>query len=112
MDSTTTIIPVKLESGTVIRAEATVVGGKEEDVADLKLPRDIGDLTEAISGVSESVLAALRKVQPKKASVEFGVEVAVEAGHLTALLVRGSGNATIKVTLEWSRDTPPPGQSS
>jgi len=45
--------------------------------------------------------AALARVKPDKAIVEFGVDVAVEGGGLTALLVKGKGTATLTVTLEW-----------
>jgi hypothetical protein len=44
---------------------------------------------------------ALKKVKPKKASVEFGLEVAVESGKLTTLLVKGTGTANLKIALEW-----------
>jgi hypothetical protein len=43
-----------------------------------------------------------RYLKPHKASVEFGLEVALEAGQLTALLVKGSGTSNLKITLEWS----------
>jgi hypothetical protein len=42
----------------------------------------------------------LEKVKPKKASVEFGLEVAVESGKLTTLLVKGASTANLKITLE------------
>jgi hypothetical protein len=40
-------------------------------------------------------------VQPKKATVEFGVEVTVKSGKLTALIVEGEGKGNLKITLEW-----------
>jgi Trypsin-co-occurring domain 1 len=104
----TEVVAIQLESGQVIHAEATVVGRQEEDVADIKVPKTIDGLTSAIEGVAQAVLAALGKVQPEKGSVEFGVEIGVESGQLTALLVKGSGSASIKVALEWSRSGPPP----
>jgi hypothetical protein len=47
------------------------------------------------------VMAALTNAQPDHASVEFGIDVTVESGALTGLLARGSGTATLKVTLSW-----------
>jgi hypothetical protein len=41
-------------------------------------------------------------VAPRSASVEFGIDVTVEAGALTGMLAKGSGTATLKVTLNWS----------
>jgi Trypsin-co-occurring domain 1 len=42
------------------------------------------------------------RIKPDKASVKFGLKVAVESGHLTAVVVKGSGEANLEVTLEWS----------
>lgn len=92
------LVPVKLANGTQIRVAATMLGG-EEDVAFKLLSFD--EVTNTIEGIADSLNAALQKVKPKKASVEFGLEVAVESGKLTSLLVNGSGTATLKITLEW-----------
>jgi hypothetical protein len=92
------LIPIKLANGSEIRVAATMLGG-EEDVAFKLLSFD--EVTNTIEGIAGSLNAALQKVKPKKASVEFGLEVAVESGKLTSLLVNGSGTATLKITLEW-----------
>jgi hypothetical protein len=42
---------------------------------------------------------------PSKATVTFGIDVAVEPGQLTAMLVKGGGNATLEITLEWEPKT-------
>jgi len=55
----------------------------------------------AIEGIALGVQSALAKVKPTKASVELGLEIGVEAGQLTALLVKGSGRANLKITLQW-----------
>jgi hypothetical protein len=46
----------------------------------------------------------LAKVKPKKASVEFSLKVGVESGKLTSLLVKGTGEGNLKITLEWEGD--------
>ena len=92
------LIPVTLANGAKIRVAATVLGG-EEDVAFKLLSFE--EVTKTIEGIADSLQPALQKVKPKKASVEFGLEVAVESGKLTSLLVNGSGTATLKITLEW-----------
>jgi Trypsin-co-occurring domain 1 len=33
--------------------------------------------------------------------VEFGIDVGIESGKLTALICKGSGNASLKITLEF-----------
>ena len=58
-------------------------------------------VTDAIENIAISMLTTLEKVRPKKASVEFGIEFALESGQLTALLVKGSGTSNLKITLEW-----------
>jgi hypothetical protein len=44
---------------------------------------------------------AIDSIGPERASVEFGVQVAVKSGQLTGLVVEGSGQASLKVTLGW-----------
>jgi hypothetical protein len=99
MADTTKIIETKLDNGKTILVKAVPVGGGQ-DVAKLGLP-EFSEVTTMIQSVGASFYAALEAIAPKKASVEFGVEVAVKGGKLVGLLVDGSATATIKVTLEW-----------
>lgn len=55
---------------------------------------DIGDLP------FNQVTETLDKIKPDKASANFGVELAVEAGNLTALIVKGWGKGNLEITLE------------
>jgi hypothetical protein len=70
-------------------------------------PVGIGDvlsfdgLSKSIEAIAERMTAAFDRVRPDRAAVEFGVDIGVESGALTALVVKGTGTATIKVTLEW-----------
>lgn len=98
MEEETEIIKAELANGTIVHIMATVLGGDEE-VA-FTVP-SFNQVTNAIEGIAESIVTTLRKVKPHKASVEFGLEVAFEAGELTALLVKGSGTSNLKITLEW-----------
>jgi Trypsin-co-occurring domain 1 len=91
------VIDAKLEDGTVIRVEARV-GGLER-VGDKVFP--FQEITNAVEGIASSFMKTIEKVKPKKASVEFGIEVTLESGQLTALLVKGTGTSNLKVTLEW-----------
>ena len=94
----TTVIKAELDNGTTIYIQSEVPRG-EEDVAFTTF--SFKDLTDAIEGIAESVTATLKKVKPRSASVEFGLEVSVDAGKLTALLVKGTGTANLKITLQW-----------
>jgi hypothetical protein len=63
---------------------------------------DFGDFTASLERLTKSLHESIKRISPTKASVEFGVEVGVDSGKLTALLVQGTGKANLKVTLEWS----------
>jgi hypothetical protein len=104
MANVSTVIPVTLPNGSKIRIESRTwdVAGKREKVGITELR--FADLIPSIGGISETVLAAIKKVAPKKASVEFGVEVSIESGKLMALLCSGGATANLKITLEWEEE--------
>jgi hypothetical protein len=99
MDRKNKIIKTTLENGAVLYIEATPLGG--EQLIGAGVPHAFKEVLDVIEGLSQSLLTSLEKVKPHKASVEFGLEIASESGSLTSLLVKGSGNANLKVTLEW-----------
>lgn len=95
----TQIVRTSLPDGTIIHVEAENLGG-EEYIA-LGLPPAFDEISTTIEGIAKTVVTTLRKIRPSKGTVEFGLQIAVEAGHLTTLLVKGSGAASLKITLEW-----------
>lgn len=73
---------------------------------------DFGQVGAALSGLALVARDAIERAAPDSATVEFGMDLKVEAGKLTALLVSGSGSASLKVTLGWESDkqaAPSPG---
>jgi hypothetical protein len=92
------VVPVQFANGVTMRVEATLLGG-EEDVAFNIL--SFQEVSDAIESITSTFTTTLEKVKPKKASIEFGLEVAVESGKLTTLLVKGASTANLKITLEW-----------
>jgi hypothetical protein len=104
MASRTEIVSVQLDDGTIVKVKATALGG-DEDVLDLDKILPFKQVTDTIERIAGVMLATLKKINPDKASVEFGVEVGIESGAVTALLVQGSGTGNLKVTLEWSKQT-------
>jgi hypothetical protein len=98
VETRTEIIKAELPNGVTLDIQATILGG-EEEVA-FTVP-SFKEVTDAIEGIAQSIVTTLQKVKPRKASVEFGLEVALESGQLTALLVKGSGTSNLKITLEW-----------
>ena len=107
-DATNTqIVKTRLPNGTIIRVQATPLEGEvgpsgaRAKVANPLNPATFDNVTSAIEGIAESVVSTLQKVKPRSASVEFGLEIGLESGGLTALLVKGTGTANLKITLEW-----------
>jgi hypothetical protein len=108
-------LPVRLPNGAMIHIEATRFAAQGEvDVVDVRelVEKDVLDpLTQALEGIAEWVDASLKKIGPKKASVEFGMEVGFAAGQLTALLAKGSTKANLKIKLEWENSQTEVGKS-
>lgn len=98
------IVEVSLPNGATALVRAVDAGGATKTNALSKF--DFDDVGRTLEGLAEAVKASLVKVAPKKVTVELGVELAVKSGKLTGLLVEGEGSGSLKVTLEWSDDTP------
>ena len=96
----TQIVPVTLTDGTIIRIEARDLGGVSKVAAFDN--QSFKDLTKSIEAIATTFRESLERIEPRKASIEFGIEVGLESGQLTALICKGSGKANIKVALEWS----------
>jgi len=92
------IVPVSLANGTVVQVVATVTSA-EEDVSDRLF--QFSELVPAVEGLSADLLRVFQTLMPHKGTVEFGFQVAIESGKLTALLVKGAAQANVKVALEW-----------
>ena len=58
-------------------------------------------LQETIGEIAKVLKGAVDRAKPTSASIEFGIEVGIESGKLTALWVKGSAKANVKVTLNW-----------
>lgn len=114
-DLNTQIIPVTLANGKIIRVEAVLTGegstselNTEEIESDVSIKlQPLKEVTDAIEGIATTLKESIDKVKPSKASVEFGLEFGCESGELTALIVRGSSKANLKVVLEWQDTTKP-----
>lgn len=99
MESRTEVVQVELSEGRTLYIEATPLGGEEEVGITEQLKLE--DVEKTIESVVSTVWHVLQKIRPTKGTAEFGIEVGIENGTLTGLLVKGSGKANVKVTLEW-----------
>jgi hypothetical protein len=118
MERNTTIIPVTLANGVKLNVEAMIrpaitdaplddEGAEIETDVALSIPT-LKEISEAIEGVAMTVKKSFATVKPSKATVEFGLEFGGEAGQITALLVKGTSKANLKVTLQFDNPAPAP----
>lgn len=101
MESTESIrterISVQLPNETTVKVEVVQTG--REDVA--FGPQSFREVTNILEGIAEAISSTIQKVKPHKATVKFGLEMALESGQLTAVIVKGSGKGNLEITLEW-----------
>lgn len=99
------IVEMRLPNEAVVLARVNALdGGGAEKVA--ALPGfDFKDVTRTLEGVATAVDAALTKVAPSKVVLELGLEVGAKNGKVSGLLVEGEGRGSIRVTLEWAKNS-------
>lgn len=105
MDLPSEIVRVELPGDAHFLIEASLGSGRpgeEQDVAVTDRLLSLEPVMRTIEQLAVGLSAALNRAAPQTAQVEFGLELAVEPGGLTALIVRGGGTATLKITLGWS----------
>lgn len=103
MAEKTQIIPFQLTDGRIIKVEITPIG--EQPVsAETKI---FQQATEIIKSIAEDIAGTLKDVsetvKPDKFSVKLGLQIGVESGQLTALIVKGTGTANLEITMEWGK---------
>lgn len=106
MDGRSERVLVELPNGAKIWAEVQEVAPKEAEVSGFDRLTDalsLDSLRDAIQGLGTLALAAMEKMEPDSVSVEFGLELAVDNGQITALWVKGSGKANLKIALSWKK---------
>jgi Trypsin-co-occurring domain 1 len=96
--SKTEIVKAELGNGTLIRIQANSLGGEERVASGISSFKEV---TDAVEGIAQAMVTTLKKVKPRGASVEFGLEIGIESGQLTALLVKGTSTANLKIIVEW-----------
>ena len=95
----TTIIPLELSDGTIVRVEATPIG--DQEIAFNQQP--FKEARDAIKAIAKELSGVWQEVKPDKATIKFGLEIAIESGKITTLIVKGSSKANLEITLEWSK---------
>jgi Trypsin-co-occurring domain 1 len=101
-------IPTILPNGSTLRIEVShldqslAASDTEAPVADFSTLR-FSTITPAIEGLAGEMVLLLQRIGPSSAAIEFGIEMGVESGQLTAILVKGTGKANLKVMLHWDQ---------
>jgi hypothetical protein len=94
---------VLVEAGGVeFYAEIAKAGGPQTVGLDEVLSFE--GVRNTVSAISTDLAKAWEAAKPAEASVEFALKLAVKSGKLTGLLVEGSGDASLKITLTWKND--------
>jgi hypothetical protein len=68
-------------------------------------------IRHALEEIGAQVVRAWQQVCPDEASVEFGLSVSAKSGKLTAVLVEGGADASLKITMKWTRTPAAPAAS-
>jgi hypothetical protein len=96
-------ISVKLPSGRLVAVEVSSIDDRQPVSVLDALPLD--DVLATVGDIAVAMHGAIEAVRPQEATIEFGVDVTLESGQLTTLLVKGSGKGTLKISLKWAQTT-------
>lgn len=94
------VVPIQI-AGTRALVRIRQPRSSEEEVT--WLDYDLDDVVDAIKAMAGRLGTVFVALEPTKASIEFSVDLSVEAGKLVALFFEGGGSAGLKVSLEWDR---------
>ena len=95
-----TNIELTLEDGRSITVRALDV--EPTDIAFEGLTAKFSDFAHTITDIAKITADALSTVKPSEATLEFGLDIGIKAGAVTALFASGEAKATLKVTLKWA----------
>ncbi|MER7485026.1 CU044_2847 family protein [Streptomyces sp. NPDC126497] len=107
---------IPLDGGGFLLVEQPTVGDgpvKAGRVGDAvrELPETLQAALEPVTEAARATLDQLRKARPDAVTVEFGVDLALEAG---AVITKSQAGCHLKVTMSWQHDVadpPPAGRS-
>jgi hypothetical protein len=95
----TTNVKATLPGGEEIYIETYLGEEGEEDVASGDL--DFGRVSSQIERIAETLAQPLRNIGVSRASLSFGLSFTIEAGNLTALVVKGAAAGNVQITFDW-----------
>ena len=93
------VVDVEVPGGRAVAVRVVPLGGAQDVGALDRL--NLEGVAQTIKDIAGTLGAALTEAGPKKATVMFGLEIAVKGGKLVSLITEAGGTATLNVTLEW-----------
>jgi hypothetical protein len=76
---------------------------QERNVSGGEIEENFSKLTPSIISLGKEFSQILEKIQPTKASIEFGVNVGMETSGVIAFITKASANANFKIIMEWGK---------
>lgn len=102
MDDSGNVTDVEVTlDGTRLYVEAIAAGG-EQQVGNV-IVESLQSALDSIKAIGHRVAEAAEAIGPDRFSVQLGFSFKLEQGVLVAILVKGSGTASLTVNLEWDR---------
>lgn len=102
MDPQPEIIEMSLPDGKIIKVEVTQTGERKVSSGSLFFEEATAVIKDITSEIAKTLQSIKTDIKPDKISIKLGLEVAIEGGHLTALIVKGASKANFEITMEWS----------
>lgn len=93
-------ILIELENGGIVKVLNTQIS-EESDVSDETMKGKFSEILPSITEVCSDFLEMLKKTNPTKASIQFGVDLGIESSGIIALITKANANTNFQITLEW-----------
>lgn len=61
----------------------------------------LANVLDSVRSLTKGLAPLLAELAPKKATIEFGMQLGIESGMLTAIIAKGTASANFKISLGW-----------
>lgn len=75
----------------------------ETQVSSRSIDLDTDQVFRQIARFAGKLKEVVTATEPDEAQIEIGVGFSIEAGQLTAVLLKGTAEGNVKVTLKWTK---------
>jgi len=101
MKSLNDTINVLLEDGTSIQIESMRPVRQQVSTTSSK---SISKVMHTVTALAKEMKSSFELTNSRKTIIEIGLDITLESGDLTALIVKGSSTANFKITFEWEKN--------